>query len=101
MVYTCITRNRIYIISRNLLSNRQGQELGKGLAGYERDGIYMYMYTYWYRDIKSHAVGCDLSTVHSPSIPPCLAPVSDHPVSLIHTLRPISRSIVHVHVGTA
>ena len=47
---------------------------------------------------KSHEVGYGLSTVHSPSIQPCLAPVSDHPVSLIHTLRPISLSIMHVHV---
>ena len=47
---------------------------------------------------KSHEVGYGPSTVHSPSIPPCLAPVSDHPVSLIHTLRPISLSIMHVQV---
>ena len=46
-----------------------------------------------------HFDGMSVKRIHSPSNPPCLAPVSNHPVSLIHTLRPISRSIVHVHVG--
>ena len=45
--------------------------------------------------------GMSANRIHSHANPPCLTPVSNHPVSLIHTLRPISMSIMHVHVGTA
>ena len=47
---------------------------------------------------NSHEVGCGPPTVHSMSIQPCIAHVSDRPVSLIHTIRPISLSIMHVQV---